>query len=137
MVGELIKKWLEERPILGEFFTQRRLLRRLIRRELTETEAQALLGPVTLKPVDSKLEAMIEEKRREWARRGLPERLIDMAVELATNWASEISRWSIKHLEGVLPREELERVEKEILAKYLKEGLDRVAEKWIREMYGL
>jgi len=131
MVGELIKKWLEERPFLGGLFTQRRILRRLIRKEVTETQ---LVGPVTGRLVDSELEEMIRTKKEEWLRRGVRPGLADKAAELAKGWAERVARWHISHLKDVLPPEELERVEKQILKRYLREGLDKVAQEWIEAM---
>jgi len=130
MVGELIKRCLEERPFLGKLFTQRRILRRLIRREVTESETQ-LLGPVTGRLIDSELEEMVRRKKEEWLRRGVRPGLADKAAELAREWAERIARWHVEHLRDVVPEEELARIEKEILKKYLQEGLNRVAERWI------
>ena len=93
-----------------------------------------LLGPVTHELVDSEFNRMIEEKKREWVARGVPERLANMAADLASSWAERITGWHIRHLEGVLPHDELVRIERSLLSRFLREGLDKVAEEWIRAM---
>jgi len=118
MVGELVRRWLEERPILGRVFKLR----------------TQLVGPVSGRLVDSGLEEMARAKREEWIRRGISPRLADKAVELAKGWAERIARWHVSHLKDILPPEELSRVEREILRRYLREGLNKVAEEWIEAM---
>ncbi|MEM2233909.1 MAG: hypothetical protein QXP81_10275 [Nitrososphaerota archaeon] len=113
MVGELIKKILSERPLLGRIRSQ-------------------LIGPATGEIIDSGLEKIVDDKKREWIARGVSPRLADMAADLARGWAERVSRWHISLLKDVLPPEELRAVERRILERYLREGLDRVAEEWIR-----
>lgn len=113
MVGELIRRFVEERPLLGRIRKQ-------------------LVGPVTGGVVDSSLEKIIEEKKREWISRGVRPKLADMAAELARGWAEKISKWHVSHLKDILPPDELVRIERQILERYLREGLNKVAEEWIR-----
>jgi len=121
VVGELLRRLLEERPLLGGL-----IKRRGIRPEL--------IGPVTGELVDSQLEEMVRRKKEEWLARGVRPGLADKAAELARGWAERIARWHVEHLRDVLPPEELKRIEIEVLKRYLKEGLDRVAEEWISAM---
>ena len=129
MVGELFRKWAEERPILGRILHQKWIIRRLISERTIEKQ---FIGPVSGRVIDEEVEKVVEEKKREWIARGVRPKLADMAADLAKGWAEKISRWHISHLVDVLPREELERIEEEIFLKYLREGLDRVAEEWVR-----
>jgi len=132
MVGELFRKWTEERPILGRILHQKWIVGRFIR----EVTGKQVLGPVSGVLVDKDIERIVEEKKKEWVGRGVGPRLADMAGDLAKGWAEKLSRWHVEHLRDILPREELERIEKEILVRYLREGLDKVAEEWIRAMVG-
>jgi hypothetical protein len=132
MVGELFRKWTEERPILGRLLHQKFIIRRLLR-EATEKQ---VVGPVSGVLVDKDIERIVEEKKREWISKGVRPRLAEMAGDLARGWAERMARWHIEHLRDILPREELERIEKEVIVRYLREGLEKVAEEWVRAFMG-
>jgi hypothetical protein len=74
--------------------------------------------------VDSSLEAMKEAKRAEWRGKGYPEGLINMGLDLASEWAYSMS-------EAFAPPELREAA---VRYNYPK-GLE-VAERWIRKMWG-
>jgi len=111
MVGELISKWLEERPLIRKIFP------RFIK---------------TQQVVD--VRSMIDKKKEEWINRGVAPKIAEMGAYLAMSWAHKISQWHMRHLKDILPKEELDRIEKELFMGYLKEGLEEVAEKWVKTM---
>lgn len=76
---------------------------------------------------DSELTRLREAKRAEWTARGYSPKLQSMAFELADDWADRMSDWMLR----VIEEPELKR--KAYTALY-KEGLDTVAERWIRSM---
>jgi len=90
-------------------------------------------GPVR-EYIDSGLEEEIRRKKAEWAARGVPPGLQNMAVELAREWAARIAEFQLRTLEGVLPKEEIKRIADGVVKNLLKVALNTVAENWIRAM---
>jgi len=96
-------------------------------------ERRPALRSIVTRPIiieyDAELERMRDAKRREWLARGYPEKLVDMAIMLAEEYADRYTAWIIRTIE-----------EPELRAKtyrtFFKYGLDTVAENWIRTMAG-
>jgi hypothetical protein len=118
-------------------------LRRLLRERRTIILPKPLIAyfqlfithPVTVK-VDAGVEEEIRRKRDEWAARGIPKNIQDMAVEMAREWATSLTEFQLRMLEHTLPKEELERVANEIARKLLRTALDTTAENWVRRWAG-
>jgi uncharacterized protein YfaT (DUF1175 family) len=82
--------------------------------------------------IDSEIEEEIRRKKAEWAARGVPPGLQNMAVELAREWAARIAEFQLRTLEGVLPKEEIKRIADGVVKNLLKEALNTVAENWVK-----
>ena len=118
MVGELIRRWLEERPILGELFHQRRLIRRFFR----ETQEE-LIVPASGEVLNARIEEFRKRKMEEWARKGVPEPMRRYAMELAERYIEGMARF--------LYPENAE-LQKRFMAEHFPRVVEKISEPWIR-----
>jgi len=99
----------------------------------TKTFQEVVYIPGVKGPVNSEISQMIESKKKEWTDRGISPTLQNMAIELAISWAERMSGYHsrvIKETGISLSDENKVRLYKVLL----KEGLDTVAEHWIKRM---
>ena len=74
-----------------------------------------------LRPVD-----VVEEYRRKWREQGYREELIDMAVELADNYAEQYAEW-ISRVSGDPT------IKERVRPGLLRYALENVAEPWLKK----
>jgi len=79
----------------------------------------------TVGQLNSDLEALKESKLREWEARGIPSGIRDMAVALATNWASRTAAFAAPDRPDI---------QKQIVPGLFKRGIEEVSEPWIKAM---
>jgi len=107
--------WLERRPLLG-----------ILRRMRTALLVRGIW-------IDEEIDRMEEEKRKEWEKRGIPERYIVWGIQMAKGWAEKM----IEFLTRDLPPELADEVARKMAPTMFKRALDEVAEAWIRKMTGI
>ena len=78
------------------------------------------------------VEYLIEEKRREWLNKGVPENFVNMAIKLIKNWTTSMYNYYKNLLSDLMTENEL----KVLYHRIFKMSLE-VADKWISEMTGI
>lgn len=95
-----------------------------------------LYGPITYTPYEDRRYRELKERyRRKWEEAGVPEHWVKMALRMAEEWAEKLTGFHLRQLRGILPEDELKKIERDVLIKFYETGLNN-AESWLEKMIG-